>query len=49
MQYVHIKMDDPPQVTQYTVQELSYCKHKNWKKSLKIIDGTSAWNEVNDV
>ena len=32
MQYVHSKTDDPPQVTEYTVRELSYCKHKNWKK-----------------
>ena len=24
--------DDPPQVTQYTVRELSYPKHKNWLK-----------------
>ena len=32
VQYVCSKMDDPPQVTQYTVRELSYRKHKNWKK-----------------
>ena len=25
-------MDDPPRITQYTVRELSYCVHKNWKK-----------------
>ena len=26
-------MDDPPtRVTQYTVRELSYRKHKNWEK-----------------
>ena len=37
VQYVHRVMDDPPRVTQYTVRELSYRKHKNWeKKSLKI-------------
>ena len=48
---MHSKTDDPPKVTQYTVRELSYRKHKNWKKkkSLKINDGTSAWNDVNDV
>ena len=32
MHYVHSKTDDPPRVTQYTVRELSYLKHKNWKK-----------------
>ena len=32
VQYVHSKMDDPPWVTQYTVRELSYRKHNNWKK-----------------
>ena len=32
MQYVHSKTYDPPRVTQYTVRELSYRKHKNWKK-----------------
>ena len=26
------KTDYPPRVTKYTVQELSYRKHKNWKK-----------------
>ena len=50
VQYVHSKTDDPPRVTHYTVQEFSYRKHKNWgKKSLKINDGTSAWNDVNDI
>ena len=34
VQYVHSKMDDPPRVTQFTVRELSYRKHKNWKKNL---------------
>ena len=42
-------MDDPARVTQYTVRELSYRKHKTGKKSLKINDGTSAWNDVNYV
>ena len=32
MQYVHSKTDDPRRVTKYTVRELSYRKHKNWKK-----------------
>ena len=32
VQYGHSKTDDPPPVTQYTVRELSYRKHKNWKK-----------------
>ena len=38
VKYVHSKTDDhPPRVRQYTVRELSYRKHKNWKKkSLKI-------------
>ena len=42
-------MDDPSWVTQYTVRELSFRKHKNWKKSLKInvkLHSTSACNEV---
>ena len=30
VQYVHSKTDDPPGVTQYTVRELSYRKHKSW-------------------
>ena len=34
VQYVHSKTDHPTRVTQYTVRELSYCKHKNWKKNL---------------
>ena len=34
VQYVHSKTDDPPRVTQYTVRELSYRKHKNWKKKI---------------
>ena len=34
VQYVHNKTFDPPRVTQYTVLELSYGKHKNWKKNL---------------
>ena len=49
VQYVHSKTDDTPRVTQYTVRELSYRKHKTWKKSLKIIikgHSTSAWNDV---
>ena len=29
---MHSKTDDPQRVTQYTVRELSYRKHKNWKK-----------------
>ena len=37
-------MDDPLQVTQYTVRELSYHKHKNWNISLKINDRMSAWS-----
>ena len=49
VQYVHSKTDDPPRVTQYTVREHSYRKHKNCKKSSKINDGTSAWNDMNDV
>ena len=32
VQYVYSKTDDPLRVTQYTVRELSYRKHKNWKK-----------------
>ena len=40
MQYVYSKTDDPPRVTQYTVQELCFRKHKNCKKPLKINDGT---------
>ena len=32
MQYVLSETDDPWQVTQYTVRELSYRKYKNWKK-----------------
>ena len=35
VEYMHSKTDDPPQVTQYTVRELSYRKHKNWKKIWK--------------
>ena len=46
---LHSKTDDPPRVQQYTVQELSYHKHKNWKKKKSLSDGTSAWNHVNDV
>ena len=50
VQYVHSKTDDPPRVTQYTVLELSYRKHKTKKKrSLKInvkCHSTSAWNDV---
>ena len=34
MQYVHSKTDDPPLVTQYTVQELSYRKHKKMEKKI---------------
>ena len=45
VQYVHYKADDLPRVTQYTVREISYRKHINWKKALKINDGTSAWNQ----
>ena len=29
---MHSKTDDPMRVIQYTVRELSYRKHKNWKK-----------------
>ena len=36
VQYVHSKTDDHRQVTQYTVRDLSYRKHKRWKKYLKI-------------
>ena len=32
VQYVHSKTDDSPRVTQCTVRELSYRKHKNWGK-----------------
>ena len=35
VQYVHSKTDDPLRVTQYTVRELSYRKHKNWEKNFK--------------
>ena len=49
MQFVQCKMDDPPRVTQYTVQELSDCKHSTWrKKSVTIIvkrNFTLAWNQ----
>ena len=31
----------PPQVTQFTVRDLSYCKHKNWKKNL--------WKSISNV
>ena len=34
VQYVLSKADDPSWVTQYTVRELSYRKHKNWKKKI---------------
>ena len=49
VQYVHNKTDNPPRVIQYTVRELSYRNHKNWKKALKINvkhHSTSAWNDV---
>ena len=50
VQYVHNKTDDPPRVTQYTVREHSYRKHKKWKKkSFKINvkrHSMSAWNDV---
>ena len=31
LQYEHSKTDEPPRATQYTVRELSYRKHNNWK------------------
>ena len=52
VQYVHSKTDGSPRVTQYTFLELSYRKHKNWKKSLKINvkrHSTSAWNDLSNV
>ena len=41
MQFVHSKTDDPARVAQYTVQELSYRKHKNWKKIFENQNQTS--------
>ena len=32
VQYVQNRANDPTRVTQYTIQEFSYPKHKNWKK-----------------
>ena len=50
VQYVHSKTDDPPQITQHTVRELSYREHKNWKKKYMKIKvkrhSTSDWNDV---
>ena len=35
VQYVHSKADDPARVIQYTVCELSYCKHKNLERKCR--------------